>query len=108
MGKKEERLRTTWISFGAVILACTILAFSFAQAQQAPATKDTMTTVMRSCSACHDTARVCRALGTRDAAGWERTIKRMVAKGASLGTEDIQAAAGLLATLAPGSKPVCK
>lgn len=64
--------------------------------------------VMTSCTACHDTKRICDGLAKKDKDAWNQTVTRMVGKGAALSSEDIPVVAGYLAALKPGSPPVCK
>ncbi|WP_147820343.1 hypothetical protein [Salidesulfovibrio onnuriiensis] len=59
--------------------------------------------VSAACSSCHNLKRVCLMVGSKDKAGWEKTINRMVANGASVGNPG--AMAGYLAGLAPGTGP---
>lgn len=59
------------------------------------------------CSACHDTAPICGALGHRSPDDWQRTVDRMRAKGAKLDDEEAQAVAEYLSAAKPTSKPLC-
>ena len=43
--------------------------------------RDTTGLVLAKCSSCHTMKRVCRGLGKKDLAAWERTNARMVKKG---------------------------
>ena len=65
-------------------------------------------TVMTACTVCHDTQRICDALGKKDKDAWGMTVTRMVGKGASLDKEGIPQVVDFLSGLKPGSKPVCK
>lgn len=64
--------------------------------------------VKEKCSVCHSTKRICKSIGIKDAAGWNKTIKRMLAKGAPLPSDQVGAAAGYLTGLAPGTGTVCQ
>ncbi len=65
-------------------------------------------TVMTACTVCHDTQRICDALGKKDKDAWSMTVTRMVGKGASLDKEGIPQVVNFLSGLTPDSKPVCK
>jgi hypothetical protein len=69
---------------------------------------ETGKTIMTTCTVCHDTQRICDALGKKDRDAWSMTVTRMVGKGASLDKEGIPQVVGFLSGLNPGSKPVCK
>jgi hypothetical protein len=64
--------------------------------------------VMKACSACHDTGKVCKNLGKKDKDAWLKAVNGMVRKGAAVDQTDIPLVADYLAGLEPGSKPVCK
>lgn len=51
------------------------------------------------CTECHSTARACEKLGKKSKARWQRTIERMVARGAKLNAAE---AAALLVCLESG------
>lgn len=69
---------------------------------------DTSSTIMSTCTACHDTQRICNAMGIKDKDAWNQTVTRMVGKGAALNTDDIPKVVDFLAGLKPGSPPICK
>ena len=85
-------------------LALVSTAYSTAGAEQ----KNPGDIVMKACSACHDTGKVCKYLGKKDSGEWLKLVNRMVEKGAAVDKVDITLVADYLAGLAPGSKPVCK
>jgi len=62
----------------------------------------------QTCSACHNTARICDKLGNRKAEVWQQTVARMKSNGAKLSDADVAAIAEYLATARPGAKPLCK
>ncbi|KAB1438821.1 hypothetical protein [Pseudodesulfovibrio senegalensis] len=64
--------------------------------------------VRQACSSCHGTKRICRMLGVKDDAGWEKTVRRMVANGAELSPDSAGPVAQYLSGLAPGSAPLCR
>ncbi len=64
--------------------------------------------VMSACAACHNTQKVCDALGKKDKDAWAQTVNRMVGKGASLDKDSIPSVVDFLAGLKPGTKPICK
>jgi len=51
------------------------------------------------CTECHSTARACEKLGKKSKARWQRTVERMVARGAKINAEE---AAALLVCLDNG------
>lgn len=64
--------------------------------------------VRQACSGCHGTKRICRMLGVKDDAGWEKTVRRMVANGADLSVDSVGPVAEYLSGLKPGSGPLCR
>lgn len=70
--------------------------------------KDPQALVMKACTACHDTGRICDALGKKDQAAWTETVTRMVGKGAAVDKESIPLVVDFLSGLKPGSPPICK
>lgn len=64
--------------------------------------------VMTACTACHDTQRICDALGKKDKDAWAQTVDRMVGKGAALDKDSIPQVVDFLASLKAGSQPICK
>lgn len=64
--------------------------------------------VMKACSACHDTGKVCKNLGTKDKEAWLKAVNAMVKKGAAVDAPDIPVVAEYLTGLKADSKPVCK
>lgn len=65
-------------------------------------------TVKQSCSRCHTTKRICLNLGVKSDVAWKATVARMVDKGTQLPVDQIDAAAGYLSGLAPGTGTVCE
>ena len=64
--------------------------------------------VKKDCSMCHSTKRICLNLGVKSEAAWKATIIKMVGKGSQLSADTIDAAAGYLSNLAPGTGTVCQ
>lgn len=62
---------------------------------------------MRACRICHGTDRICADIGRLDRAGWEKTVDRMIAGGASVTPEERTAVIDWLATRKPGEAPLC-
>lgn len=91
-------------AIGALCIAFALWATVFAQAPVQPIEEK----VMKACSACHDTGKVCKALGSRSAEEWSKTVQRMVNKGAKVSPEEIPAVSSYLAGLNKGAMPVCK
>ncbi|WP_319759229.1 hypothetical protein [Maridesulfovibrio sp.] len=64
--------------------------------------------VFAKCTGCHSLKRVCRALGKKDLAAWEKTNQRMAEMGMSVTADDLDAISNYLANAKPGESPVCK
>jgi hypothetical protein len=64
--------------------------------------------VMKTCTACHDTQRICNALGKKDKDAWTQTVTRMKDHGAAVDQNTIPVVVDFLSGLAPGSQPICK
>jgi hypothetical protein len=64
--------------------------------------------VMTACTACHNTQRICDALGIKDNDAWAQTVNRMAGKGAALDKDSIPRVVDFLASLKAGSQPICK
>lgn len=79
---------------------------AFAAADEQPSA-DGRQVVENVCNRCHTYARICLNLG-RDKGWWTKTTHRMIRNGAPIDTAQADAAAAFLATLQPGSEPVCK
>lgn len=93
------------VAFFVLLAAAVSCEKSQARSQQAG---DPATLVMTACTACHETQRICDGLGKKDKGAWNKTVTRMVDKGASVAPEDIPAVVEYLTDLKPGSQPVCK
>ncbi|BBD08347.1 hypothetical protein [Desulfovibrio ferrophilus] len=63
--------------------------------------------VMERCILCHDTRRICESLGRKGKDGWDKTVTRMIGKGAPVGPEQKQLIVDWLWILPEGSAPVC-
>jgi hypothetical protein len=64
--------------------------------------------VKTACTACHDTQRICDALGNKDKDAWVRTVNRMAGKGAAIDKNSVPQVVDFLSSLKPGSQPICK
>lgn len=64
--------------------------------------------VLTKCSSCHSLKRVCRGLGKKDLAAWEKTNQRMADMGMTITADELDAVSNYLANAKPGSSPVCK
>lgn len=69
---------------------------------------DPQSLVMTACTACHDTQRICNALGKKDKDAWTQTVTRMVGKGAAIDKGSIAEVVDFLSSLKPGTPPICK
>lgn len=63
--------------------------------------------VLSKCSACHSLKRICRGLGKKDLAAWQKTNQRMADMGMTVTSEELDLISSYLATANPGSGPVC-
>jgi len=64
--------------------------------------------VFNKCAACHSLKRICRGLGKKDLAAWEKTNQRMVEMGMTITADELDAISNYLANAKPGESPVCK
>jgi hypothetical protein len=100
--------RLSWVipvmAAAVVFLGAGIGACAKPQAQQSGNPSEI---IIASCTACHDTRRICDNLGKKDRDAWEKTVTRMVEKGADVSKENIPAVVDYLTSLKPGSAPVC-
>jgi hypothetical protein len=64
--------------------------------------------VMTSCSKCHDTKRICKNIGEKNREEWDKTVTRMIEKGALLPLEKKDQAIEYFLSASPGSKPICE
>ncbi|OEU68166.1 MAG: hypothetical protein BA863_13910 [Desulfovibrio sp. S3730MH75] len=63
--------------------------------------------VSAKCVSCHSMKRVCRALGKKDLAGWEKTNARMVKKGMTVTDAELANINKYLAGAKPDG-PICQ
>jgi cytochrome c5 len=96
------------VFLGIAAAVCMLMFVSTAYSQAGSERKNPEELVMKACSACHDTGKVCSALGKKDRDAWLTVVTRMVKKGAAVDQADIPLVAEYLAGLKSGSKPVCK
>lgn len=89
------------------VLAGFVICAGFAMAGMAGAA-DIGQTVRQACARCHSPKRICLNLGVKSDAAWKATVARMVEKGAQLPADQVEAAAGYLSGLAPGTGTVCE
>ncbi|WP_319779248.1 hypothetical protein [Maridesulfovibrio sp.] len=64
--------------------------------------------VFAKCSGCHSLKRVCRALGKKDLAAWEKTNQRMAEMGMTITADELDGISNYLANAKPGESPICK
>ena len=69
---------------------------------------DPQSFVMKTCTACHNTQRICDALSKKDRDAWIQTVTRMKSNGAAVDQDTIPVVVNFLSGLAPGSPPICK
>ncbi|MBG0790221.1 MAG: hypothetical protein H0S80_06955 [Desulfovibrionaceae bacterium] len=63
--------------------------------------------VRRACNSCHSLKRVCALLGERTEAGWDLSIRNMVARGALVTTGNIKPMARYLAGVEQDDPALC-
>ncbi|WP_421902570.1 c-type cytochrome [Maridesulfovibrio sp.] len=64
--------------------------------------------VFAKCTSCHSLKRVCRGLGKKDLAAWEKTNQRMAEMGMTITADELDAISNYLASAKPGESPVCQ
>jgi hypothetical protein len=89
------------------IVALVATGVLFVGVQLPGAAEDIGAAVAKACSACHPASKVCAALGSKDKAAWEATVKRMKEKGAALDDKQVGGAVEYLAGLKAGTGTVC-
>ncbi|TIH14036.1 hypothetical protein D0S45_13265 [Marinifilum sp. JC120] len=70
--------------------------------------EDGSSLVFAKCGSCHSMKRVCRGLGKKDLAAWEKTNQRMAEMGMTTTADELDAISNYLANAKPGESPVCK
>lgn len=97
-------------SFPGVIIALLFLMLMpyACDKPQARQTGDPAGIVMKDCTVCHGSQRICDSLGRKDRKEWDKTVKRMIDHGANLSPQDVPSVVDYLTGLKPGSKPVCE
>lgn len=60
------------------------------------------------CQVCHSKARICNALGEKQKAEWQRTVKNMLKKGATLPASQEESLIDCLASSQAGAEFACK
>jgi len=91
-----------------LLVAAGILASSLASPTIAADSPERM--VMRYCTQCHDTERICRRLGALDTGGWKSIVERMIIKKGRRMSYPGQkeGVINYLASQRKGSKPICR
>ena len=69
---------------------------------------DPQSFVMKTCTACHNTQRICDALSKKDRDAWTQTVTKMKSNGAAVDQDTIPVVVNFLSDLAPDSPPICK
>jgi predicted secreted protein len=91
-----------WIGLAAAaaILLTTI-------ANDAVAEEKRSSLVVKSCTICHNSERICNAIGRKNENDWQQTVTRMVGKGAPLDEEKARLVVDFLSGLTENTPPVC-
>jgi len=63
--------------------------------------------VLTACAKCHGIDKVCKKLGKKTLKEWDRTVSRMIKKGADIPGDKKDTVIEYLFSLDPESKPVC-
>lgn len=63
--------------------------------------------IASSCTRCHGMDKICKKLGKKDRKNWDKTVTRMIKKGADLPVENKGLVVDYLLSLKSGSKPIC-
>lgn len=93
-----------------VVLLFTLLLFALslhASTHESPAAHDAAALSAASCTACHDSRRICFRLGKQDAAYWQQTVARMRTAGAKIDQAQAAAIAQWLAGPPASAQPLC-
>ena len=88
--------------------AALAVALLVALAASSALTQDGGDTVLVVCTKCHDTKRICKNLGKKDAAWWSGTVGHMIGKGAALDPQGKEAVVAYLGSRKAGDRPVCE
>ncbi len=83
-----------------------VSAVALAQSQD-PSMQENTDVVVKVCTRCHSTDRICPKLGN-DALFWTKTVDRMKANGALISAEEREVVEHWLAAAIPGDKPICQ
>ena len=89
--------------FGALSLAA-----QSAESSSAQPSDEIAALAMTSCSKCHDTKRICKNIGIKNQEEWDKTVTRMIEKGAPLPLERKDQVIEYFLSVSPGSKPICE
>jgi hypothetical protein len=95
------------IAIGIFFLLTLSLASAVTSQTSARETDDAQSLVMTACTKCHDTNRVCKYIGEKSREKWDKTVSRMIEKGAELPQDKKDLVIDYLLSLELGSKPVC-
>jgi len=60
------------------------------------------------CDTCHSIDKICKNIGKKDSSAWEKTIDRMIKKGAKVSGDEKKEILAYLPGLEPGTNPICK
>ncbi|HID97962.1 MAG TPA: hypothetical protein EYP57_07235 [Thermodesulfobacteriaceae bacterium] len=72
------------------------------------AQNDCRTLILARCEKCHYRARICQKLGEKNEKAWNRTVSRMISKGARLSAEEKKTLVKCLTVQAPEIKKICE
>jgi cytochrome c5 len=89
--------------FGAVSLTALSTAETAAQSDD-----ESASLVMTTCTKCHNAKRICKNLGEKNQEEWDKTVTRMIKKGAQLPIEKKGLVIEYFLSQTPGSKPLCE
>jgi hypothetical protein len=95
------------IAIGIFFLSTLCLASNITSLTSAKETDDAQSLVMTACTKCHDTNKICKKIGKKSREKWDKTVSRMIKKGAELPEDKKDLVIDYLLSLEPGSKPVC-
>lgn len=104
--KKTLRLVACVLTLTALCLAASGAAFAQNSTPDG-AGPPTGELILKECSVCHTTSRICASMEDKDLEQWKKTVEHMHSKGAGIDSEQVSIVAGYLASAEPGTSRVC-
>lgn len=100
--------KTIFIALGIFLLAATgSTAEAVTPTDAGPSHNEAAPLIKTSCTRCHSLTRICNKLGKNDRAYWDKTVTRMMGKGASLQDKNKNQVVDYLLSLQGRPNPIC-